>query len=398
MVLGYDRVENQVALAVVDKAVLMTLRAVGAASRRKLLVSAVAQHFALSLENEHYLAVALVGVQSDGSSVLQPAAHYLDFGVGEHSREERTLSALEMLQRLFFDVGKIYQHIIPPSCCGLCFPEYVPDVIRQREAPAVDVLIVILGFQPLSQPPFRVLVRDRVEPLARESEQPVPGGVGRDMRLINQRYREEALNAAVGALHYLGVLVVERAFMLVHKYAVLIERLVAVAVEFLCKQPLAGSERVGGIHDYQVVFVIFTADVFQTVLVEDMHAGIVKPARGLWEILLADLNDALIYLHHVDVLDVFEAGQLADSSAVARAYYKNAFYIGIRRHRNVGYHLVIDVLVLFRQHDESVKHQYPAKLVAVENIYLLIAALLAVDVLFYLYGEPYVVRMVLCKP
>ena len=204
------------------------------------------------------------------------------------------------------------------------------------------------------------------------------------MRLIHKRGREEEFYAAVRALHCLGIFVVERAFVLIYKYPVLGQRLIAVAVKFLCEQTLARAERVGAVDDYQVVFVLDPAHEFQPVLIENVNARVVQLTSRLRQVFPTKLDYAAVYLHHVDMLNTVKSGQLAYRSAVPRAYHQNLFNVGIGRHRDVGNHLVIYVLVLFGEHEIAVQNKYPAKLNAVEDIYFLKLALLAYKVLLYL--------------
>ena len=77
------------------------------------------------------------------------------------------------------------------------------------------------------------------------------------MSLIHQCNREEPLDAAVCPLHGVGIGRVECAFMLVDQYAVLGQRLIAVAVEFLGKEPFRMSKWICRIVDDNIV-VIFT--------------------------------------------------------------------------------------------------------------------------------------------
>ena len=93
------------------------------------------------------------------------------------------------------------------------------------------------------------------------------------MCLVNQCNGEESLDAAVCPLHGIGIGRVECAFMLVDQYAVLGQRLVAVAVEFLGKQTFTHAERIGRIHNNQVVFVFHLADKPQAVLIVNMYRG-----------------------------------------------------------------------------------------------------------------------------
>ena len=77
---------------------------------------------------------------------------------------------------------------------------------------------------------------------------------------------------AVRSLARQCIALVERAFVLIDQHAVLVERLVAVAVELHREQALARAERVGRVDDDEVVFVLDAADVLEAVLIQDMDA------------------------------------------------------------------------------------------------------------------------------
>ena len=148
---------------------------------------------------------------------------------------------------------------------------------------------------------------------------------GQISRLKQAAELERVHDIAMCALAGERVAPVERAFVLIDQHAVLVKRLVAVAVELHREQALARAERVGRVDDDEVVFVLDAADVLEAVLIQDMDARIVERARHAGQVLLADRDDALVDLHEVDVLDVLVAAQLADTAAVAAADDKHLF-------------------------------------------------------------------------
>ena len=70
------------------------------------------------------------------------------------------------------------------------------------------------------------------------------------MSLIHQCDREEPFDAAVCPFHGIGIGRVECALVLVDQYAVLGQRLIAVAIEFLGKQTFTHAERITIIRSY----------------------------------------------------------------------------------------------------------------------------------------------------
>ncbi|MPM92330.1 hypothetical protein SDC9_139465 [bioreactor metagenome] len=75
------------------------------------------------------------------------------------------------------------------------------------------------------------------------------------MRLVHTADRERAAGPAVHCAAGALVLVVKRAAVLIDHNAVLFERLKAVPIKLLCKQPRRMAERIGRVVDDQVVFI-----------------------------------------------------------------------------------------------------------------------------------------------
>ena len=103
-------------------------------------------------------------------------------------------------------------------------------------------------------------------------------------------------NALVAALHGGGVLGIKGAALLVDHNAVLAQGVEAVAVKFAGEQPLARTERVGGIHDDQIVFRLAAADKFQRIFVINMHAAVIHTAGVAGQVGAARLDDLRVHL------------------------------------------------------------------------------------------------------
>ena len=138
--------------------------------------------------------------------------------------------------------------------------------------------------------------------------------------------------------------------MLVDEYAVVAERLEAVAVELLCEKSFAGAEWVCRVDDYEVVLLFDCADEFEAVLEMQRDARVVELAGGEGQQLHAGLDDELVYIYHVDFFNRLVARKLAHRAAVAAADYEDALDLRVRRHRDVDYHVVVDEFVLLGQH------------------------------------------------
>ena len=76
----------------------------------------------------------------------------------------------------------------------------------------MQVGVVVAGSEAAGIPATGVHVVDRVVFLGSKTEEPVPGWVGWNVRLINAAEAEAVDDALVGALHGAGVFFVEGAF------------------------------------------------------------------------------------------------------------------------------------------------------------------------------------------
>ena len=175
---------------------------------------------------------------------------------------------------------------------------------------------------------------------AGKAEQPVARRKGRDVCLIHLADREGAGDALVAALHGGRVLSIEGAALLVDHDAVRAQRVEAVAVKLAGEQPLRRAERVGGIHDDEVVLFLALADEFQRVLVINVYAAVVHAAGVAGQIGTAGFDDLRVHLHKVDALHAVVAG--------------------------------------LGQHDVAVQRQHAAKLRCLKNVDALVVALLGV--------------------
>ena len=177
--------------------------------------------------------------------------------------------------------------------------------------------------------------------------------------------------------------------MLIDEYAVVVQNFAAVPVEFLREEPLARAEGVGRIDYYKVVFFFRGAHEFEAVLKVQRDARVVKFARREGQQFAADLDDHLVYIHHVDLLDRFVARELAHGAAVAAAYHEHAPDVRVRRHGHVDDHLVVDELVLFGEHHQPVEREEAPKLLRIEDVYLLEGAFAPEELFFHLYRKAY---------
>ena len=106
----HHREENQVLLAVVDKAVGVTLRAVVAVAGFERQDSAVVVHFAAAAENVDYLAVVFVRVFANGRFRRQSAVDHLVQPVKMYLGDKFALTALEIRHFLIFFFAIVYNH------------------------------------------------------------------------------------------------------------------------------------------------------------------------------------------------------------------------------------------------------------------------------------------------
>ena len=97
----------------------------------------------------------------------------------------------------------------------LYFFKQLLHIIRQIERALVQIGVVVFGFQSQTVPPVRIQIAHRMYAAGRETEQPVAGRIGRDMRLKQAAELEGMDDIAVRSLAGERVAPVERAFVLV---------------------------------------------------------------------------------------------------------------------------------------------------------------------------------------
>ena len=125
----------------------------------------------------------------------------------------------------------------------------------------------------------------------------------------------------------------------------------------------------------------------------DMHARVVEAAGRLRQILAADLDDQLVDLDEVDALRRLIARQLAHDAAVTRADDEDILGIRVDGHGDVRDHLMIDELVLLRQHHIAVKRQEAAEFPRLEHVDPLKFALRRIELALDLDGKIHIRRM-----
>ena len=112
LLLDYRSEEVQVGVAVVDQAVRMTLGAVVALTRLDILVNAVHQHRAATLDDVDKLAVGGVGVHADRGAAMKQTFHNLALVVHISTHDKLFLATVEMLKNLLGALLEIDNHSI----------------------------------------------------------------------------------------------------------------------------------------------------------------------------------------------------------------------------------------------------------------------------------------------
>ena len=102
----------QVGVAVIDQAVRVTFGAVVALTRLDILVNAVHQHRAATLDDVDKLAVGGVGVHADRGAAMQQTLHNLALVVHISTYDELLFAAIEMLENLLGALLEIDNHSI----------------------------------------------------------------------------------------------------------------------------------------------------------------------------------------------------------------------------------------------------------------------------------------------
>ena len=98
----------------------------------------------------------------------------------------------------------------------------------------------------------------------------------------------------------------------------------------ICRRSRAtGAERVGGVHNDQIVRVLFGADKFQAVLIVDAYSWVIQLAGCFLKVMPADFHNKFIDFNHINCFNVIVPGKLADGAAVSGSYDQNPFDVGI---------------------------------------------------------------------
>lgn len=276
--------------------------------------------------------------------------------------------------------------------------EHLLYVVWQGEGACVQLGVVVTGVESEGVPADPVDVFDGVAVFRGKAEEPVARRIRRDVGLVDAAYGEGIDDAFVGALHGVGILGVEGAFVLVDHDAVVVQGLVAVAVEFLGEEAFAGAEGVSRVDDDEVVGVFAVADEFEAVFVVDGEARVAEAAGGLRQVFAADFDDEFVDFDEVDVFDGRVAQKFADGAAVAAADDEDAPGVGIDAHGDVRDHFVVDEFVFFGEHHVAVKGQEAAEFARVEDVDALEFAFAGVELAIYFDGEFDVFGVVFGEP
>lgn len=128
-----------------------------------------------------------------------------------------------------------FQHEIYIKSPHFHFPQQLFHIGGQAECTLMESGGVIQGIQFPCHPAFCVQIVNRVVLLGGEAEQPVAGGIGGNVSLIDTADGEAFHNALMGTHAGSGIRLVKRALMLIDHDAVLLQRLVAVSIKLLGK-------------------------------------------------------------------------------------------------------------------------------------------------------------------
>ena len=112
----------------------------------------------------------------------------------------------------------------------------------------------------------------------------------------------------------------------------------------------------------------------------------------------ADLDDLRIHLYKIDTFYTIIAGQLLYHTAVSGTDDQDVFNTGVYCHGNVRDHLIVDKFIPLGEHDVAVQSQYTAELRRIEDIDLLVAAPLRIQMSGDADAVFYVRRMKFAKP
>ena len=176
---------------------------------------------------------------------------------------------------------------------------------------------------------------------------------------------------------------VEWASLLVHHDPVLVQGVVADAVELPGKVAFGRSEGIVGVHDDQVIFIRAPPDKPQRVVKIDVHAAVIQLAGILRQPGPAGFYHLSVHFHQVNALHRIIAGQFLHHPAVPGADHQDVLHVLVNGHGDMGDHLVVNEFIPFRQHHVSVQGQHPAEFRGDEDVDLLVLAFPGVQVPVY---------------
>ncbi len=99
----------------------------------------------------------------------------------------------------------------------------------------------------------------------------------------------------------------------------------------------------------------------------EVHTRGVQGAGGEGEIFPADLDHLFVDLHEVDAPDTVIAAEFPDGAAVPAPDDQHVLHMRMHRHGDVDDHLMVDELVLFREHHKAVQRQAAAELLGLKH-------------------------------
>ncbi|MPN41372.1 hypothetical protein SDC9_188918 [bioreactor metagenome] len=116
------------------------------------------------------------------------------------------------------------------------------------------------------------------------------------------------------------------------------------------------------------------------------------------QVFTAGVHQGAVDLHQVDGFNLGVAAQFAQRAAVAGADHQHFFYLGVHGHRRVDQHLMVDKLILLRQHDHIIQRQHAAELPALKDVDLLVIAGFGIQLGIHHDVQLYIIRVAFRKP
>ena len=110
------------------------------------------------------------------------------------------------------------------------------------------------------------------------------------------------------------------------------------------------------------------------------------------------MHHQFVDFHHIDLLDRRVAAEFPHRTTVAGTDHQNLFDARVGRHGNMGNHFVVNVLVFFGYHQQTVQRHNASELHGIKHVNSLEFALHTGKLLVNANGEPDVIRVIFGIP